>query len=46
MNLMIVWTVFALMTIVALVAVCRPLAQRQRNLRRIGLLTKQPGWAS
>jgi hypothetical protein len=40
---MIVWTIFALMTIVA---VRRPQARRQRNLRRIGLLTKETGLAS
>jgi hypothetical protein len=42
MNLMIVWTIFAMMTLVAL---CWPQARRQRNLRRIGLLTKKPGLA-
>jgi hypothetical protein len=45
MNLMIVWTVFALMTIVAIVAACRPLPRRQRHLRRLGQLTKEPGLA-
>jgi hypothetical protein len=43
MNLMIAWTVFALMTIVP---VRRPPARRQRNLRRIGLLTHEPGLPS
>jgi hypothetical protein len=46
MNLMIERTVFALLTIVALVAVGWPLAWRQRNLRRVGLLTREPGLAS